>query len=78
MILELKILSYWLCLLSLSYVISKIEHHFSRTSILFKYHNSFANFMFFLIKYIGLLLIGMWLFIQFTNYFFKGEFVWIE
>ena len=75
---EIKIFTYWFILLIASYVIAKLDYHFSKPNVYFKYYESFSSFVYFGIKYIGILGIGFWVFMQFTNYFFNGEFVFLE
>jgi hypothetical protein len=72
---ELKIFAYWICLLIISYIIARLDHFFSRTNVYFKYYDSWTRAIYNVVKIIGLFIIICWLFIQFTNYFFKGEFV---
>lgn len=72
--LELKIFIYWLILLSISYIIAKLDWMLNCPNIYFKYYDSFTNGLFMTIKYLGLFGIIVWLFAQFTNYFWKGEF----
>ena len=78
MILEIRILCYWLCLLSFFYVVAKLDHHFSRTSIRFKYYESLTCTIYEFLRYVGSYIIVIWILMQFTNYFFKGEFVFIN
>lgn len=78
MILELRIFAFWLCLLSFFYVIAKLDHHFSRTNVYFKFYDSTSSTVYYTIKMFGFIVIGFWVLVQFTNYFFKGEFVFIE
>ena len=73
--LEFKIFTYWICLLVISYFIARLDHFFSGTNVRFKYYDSWTYANFNVIKILGLLAIGFWLFMQFTNYFFKGEFI---
>jgi hypothetical protein len=78
MILELRIFAFWLCLTSFFYVIAKLEHHFSRTNVYFKFYDSMSHCVYYTVKIFGLIIIGFWVLVQFTNYFFKGEFIFIN
>jgi len=73
--LELKIFTYWICLLVISYAIAKLDYFFSGTSVYFKFYDSWTSAIYNIIKILGLFVIACWLFMQFTNYFFKGDFV---
>lgn len=77
MIFELRILLYWLCILFFSYAIAKLDYHFSQTRIHFKFYDSLPCGVYYFLKVIGLLILGIWIFIQFTSYFFSGHFLFI-
>jgi hypothetical protein len=78
MILELRIFAFWLCLLSFFYVVARLDHHFSQTNVYFKFYDSMIHTVYYTIKIFGFIILGFWIFIQFTNYFFKGEFIFIN
>ena len=74
MILELKFLILWFCLLLLSYVVAKLDHHFSRKRLLFKYSESLTFIIYFFIKNIGFIIISIWILGNLIFYLFHGEF----
>jgi len=77
-ILEFKIFMYWLLLWMLMYVVSHIDHHFNGGTLWYKYSDRFSVGLYHVIKFIGFIVIVFWLFMQFTNYFFKGVFILIN
>jgi hypothetical protein len=75
---ELKILIYWVIIVGVFRVIAFIEHRTDAPYIYFKYYDGFFTEIFRLLLYIGYFVITMWVFIQFTSYFFTNEFILIS
>ncbi|OYX86799.1 MAG: hypothetical protein B7Y83_00225 [Flavobacteriales bacterium 32-34-25] len=75
MYIEIKIFFYWLILLSLFYVIAKIDHFLKGGNVYFKYYDSWTVAFYYFLLYVGLFVNCLFAFMQFTNYFFKGIFI---
>jgi hypothetical protein len=74
MILELRILVLWLCLLSLSYVVAKLDYHFTKSTLSWKYNYRSSSELYFFIKNIGFIIISIWILANLIFYLFSGEF----
>ena len=75
---ELKIFLYWLTLTVIFYVLARIEHKLSGSSLYFKYYEGIISPLYWLLLGVGVFVISVWLFVQFTSYFFTGELILIE
>lgn len=71
---ETKLFVYWLILLLTSYVIAKLDYIFSGTKLYFKYYYSWTTALHYAIRYLGISIIVVVAFVQFTSYFLTGKF----
>ena len=75
---ELKIFIYWLILLIVFRIIAYIEYSMDNAVIYFKYYDVFLSGIYFFILALGQICIPIWLLLQFSSYFFTGDFVLIQ
>lgn len=75
MIIELKLFLYWLSLLAIFYTIAKFFYTTSNTSLKWKYwiEDNLSGSIFYMIKYLGIVILLCWLLFQFTALFFNAK-----